>query len=288
MSFILFAFVFLVCDSPSFFFHSGELDEKLNHDSPIKNWIFIPAGSYLSGSNPDTLCIDHSFFISKFEVTNQQYLVYLNKVLAEKTIRVHGNKVIGVFRGDSVIQPGYYPYFYFKQMSDEDVFEIRWNKFALTNDKFKDHPVTNVTWFGAHAFAKHYGYRLPTSLEWEKAARGSNENKYPWGDTLSFQHANYFNSGDPFDNGTTPVGFYNEERRPGIKTKDNRSVYGVYDLTGNVSEWTCSSSILYPEYKIYRGGSWKNYAKDLPNYPTSEAGPTLATGYIGLRCVMTD
>ena len=157
----------------------------------------------------------------------------MEEALSSGDITVNSSTAQGYYTGDEYYSAGDYEYL---DLNDNDC-RIIWDGSSFSViEGYGNHPVVEVSWHGANAFAEHYGLRLPDEYEWEKAARGMTGADYPWGDSISGDNANYYNSGDPWDNGTTPAGYYNGENG----TTDSPSPYGAYDMAGNVWNWTHS------------------------------------------------
>ncbi len=194
----------------------------------------IPAGEFLMGSNDGgsdekpvhSVYLD-AYYIDKYEVTNEQFSKFLNE---------KGNQGEG---GATWVD-----------IDDEDcLIEYKNGKYQPRSG-YENHPVVEVSWYGARAYAKWAGKRLPTEAEWEKAARGGLiGKKYPWGDSIDSSKANY----DENLGRTTPVGSYPPNN------------YGLYDMAGNVWEWVSdwhdynyySSSNSYTNPQGPNGGSYR-------------------------------
>jgi formylglycine-generating enzyme required for sulfatase activity len=140
----------------------------------------------------------------------------------------------------------------------------------------ENHPIVNVSWHDAAAFAAWAGLVLPTEEEWEKAARGTDGREYPWGNTWDSArcHCSKKDLGDAKQ--TASVGSFAMGASP----------YGVQDMTGNVNEW-CDSWYHVNNTRVLRGGSWGNYSPD--GFRAACRGdyvPSIRYGSVGFRCVL--
>ena len=102
--------------------------------------------------------------------------------------------------------------------------------------EFNEYPVVNVTWLMAKQYCEWRGARLPSEAEWEKTARSTDGRSFPWGEDSGCTYANYTDAGGSCVGDTTAVGTYG----------NGRSLYGAFDLSGNVSEWVNSLYWTYP------------------------------------------
>jgi formylglycine-generating enzyme required for sulfatase activity len=260
--------------------------------------VLVPAGSFLMGTNnsdalkecrtvnPNLNCdafyfsdekpartvdLDYVYYIDQFEVTNERYDVCVTAGVCD-------------------------PPWNFDLIPGVEYFRV---------DQYKQYPVVNVTWDAANVYCEWRGGRLPTEMEWEKAARSGVENwLYPWGNDLADDKGNFcdvncgnswanqaFNDGYPY---TAPVGSFTSGASP----------FGVEDMAGNVSEWVADkygpypngqadvTSKYYGETRVRRGGSWYSLGSDLrvsrrdKNLPAPQViDPNSELGKIGFRCV---
>jgi len=239
--------------------------------------------------------IDYDYEIMITDVTNDQYVRYLNAALESRKIRIDGHSVIGYYPGEPFdahlhefeIGPGDKPH----MILDEPGLRVRFEGEVFSVlEGFENHPVTMVTWFGAKAYCDYFGFRLPTENEWEKAARGQDNRAYPWGNEIARNQANYYSSHDLFhklfgaQTITTPVGFYNGKSYDDYQTADGRSPYGLFDMAGNVWQWT-GDDYHDTHLRYMRGGSQANYEYNLRIWARNSAGPEFYGINIGFRCV---
>jgi serine/threonine-protein kinase len=137
----------------------------------------------------------------------------------------------------------------------------------------EDHPVVGVSLYEARAFAAWRGARLPTELEWEKAARGSDGRAYPWGDTFATERANSKNASLK---DTSPVGRFPEGLSP----------QGCHDMAGNVWEWTESFHDERRRFRVLRGGSWYDVPAFCRTTTRFSAKADYRSACVGFRCVV--
>lgn len=259
------------------------------------SWVIIPAGEFLSGQHNKPVMIDYDYEIMVTDVTVSQYVSYLNAGLADGRLIEKEDGIYGSYPGDEFhavkheveIPAGNY---IFVPLNDPaSRFTFNGTSFAVKTG-YENHPMADVSWFGAWDYCGYNNYRIPAELEWEKAARGSSDGRpFPWGEEISQSNANYYASRDPFEDmssfgsRTNPVGFYNGQVYDGYQTIDSASPYGLYDMAGNVWQWTGD---IYEgqHYRYLRGGSKDTYDMDLRIWVRNNATPTYYSPGVGFRC----
>jgi formylglycine-generating enzyme required for sulfatase activity len=266
-------------------------------DADTSKWSVIPAGEFSHGQFDEMAMIDYDYEAMVYDVTTSQYAAFLNAALADGKIKVaeRGDKIVGFYPGDEFrgvkheeeIKAGDWLFLPLNDPSQR----IKFDGITFTVQAgYETHPMTMVTWFGAWGYCGYYNWHLPTEMEWEKAARGADTRPFPWGDEITRENANFYSSRDPFEDmhsfgsRTTPVGFYNGQKYGDYQTVDSQSPYGLYDMAGNVWQWTGN---VYEgmHYRFLRGGSKDVYDMDLRIWVRNNATPTYYSPGVGFRCV---
>lgn len=257
-------------------------------------WAQIPAGEFYFGQHNDIASTD-AYEIMITDVTTQQYADFLNAALADGYVKMDGEQIIGFYPGDEFrgvkheekIEAGDWIFIPLNDPSQRIKFDG--TTFTVQNG-YENHPMTMVSWFGAWGYCGYYDWRLPTEMEWEKAGRGTDTRPFPWGEEIQRTNANFYSSRDPFEDmssfgsRTSPVGFYNGKQYDDYQTLNSASPYGLYDMAGNVWQWTGN---VYEgmHYRFLRGGSKDTYDMDLRLWVRNNATPTYYSPGVGFRCV---
>lgn len=238
-----------------------------------------------------------AFSIAVFEVTNAQYAQWLTRAFTEGRIQLHHSQSGIVVNKDGKILCRTVESDPLAQITAEIVDDKTIHFRSISE---RDHyPVIQVSWYGADAFCKDNGYRLPTEAEWEKAAgmgipvKNEPLKRYKYGfgeDQIDRTWANYRDL-DISERGekvlTSPVGFYNgvEHLNDGTVTHEAKCPFGAYDMSGNVWEWTVSWNDLDPEQKnkIVKGGCYDSLADGVRVSERIPIPPDYADIYTGFR-----
>ena len=225
----------------------------------------IPAGTFTMGS--PTTEVNRStdetqyqvtlsaFRMSKYDITNAQYAAFLNA------------KGIG---SDGIYASGAYP-------TQTLIYSNSSMGLQYTNNQwvpvagYENHPVINVTWYGATEFATYVGGTLPTEAQWEYACRAGSTTPFNTGTCLTDAQANY-DWADPYSTCTnTSTTFFGTTAAVGSYPGN---AFGLYDMHGNVFQWCADWYGTYPttaqtnptgpttgSRRVFRGGSWNYFAQ---------------------------
>jgi formylglycine-generating enzyme required for sulfatase activity len=317
-------------------------EQSISHNNIRGGMVHIPSGILEMGGDNDQADRNefpkHEVFIDSFlmdqtEVTNAQFKLFVEatgyKTVAERPLDWGEMKKQlppdTQKPADSLMQPGalvFKPTAYPVPLNDPSL----WWKWTLganwqhpsgygsNIDSLMDHPVVQIAWEDAEAFAKWIGKRLPTEAEWEWASRGGLPNTvYSWGNELipgDKAQANFWQGFFPYQNtgkdgyvGTSPVRSF------------AANGYGLYDMSGNVWEWcqdwfdaeyyskkdavnhntpgppkSYNPLMPFQQEKVIRGGSFLCSEEYCSGYRNSRRmGSTMDTGlnHTGFRCVIT-
>ncbi len=263
--------------------------------------VYVPEGEFLMGSivsdkdafvdeKPQHPVYLDAFWIDRTEVTNFMFKAYVS----ESKYKTDAEKI-----GQSSL--------YDTAKQDWEMVQgVNWQHpsgQSSTITGYENNPVVHVSWNDAQAYCKWAGKRLPSEAEWEKAARGTDSRKFPWGNTvpegnlLNFADKNTnlpaadkeINDGFMF---TAPVGSF----------PDGASPFGALDMAGNVWEWVrdkydkdyyAASPLLNPTgtqkglTTIFRGGSWTSRARYVRITNRGYSLPNVSDDNTGFRCALT-
>jgi formylglycine-generating enzyme required for sulfatase activity len=277
---------------------------RLDPPEPLEMTL-IPAGAYPVGTADTTLAfadedeyplhqavLTVGFYIRRTEVPNRLYVEFLKKEMEQGDPRVRYESNNIWYYPDRVepVEPDSIP----RKIVDLPLSAMYWDPDStavVVDPADAEHPVVGVNYYGAKAYAEHYGMRLPTEHEWEIAAKGAMvDYLYPWGTTITGSQANYNNLQSP-PGRVLPIGSYPNWPSP----------FGMLDMSGNVKEWTKDwygpyepGQIVNPPGPIFgtlrvvRGGSFLTTAAGVRVTAREATDPSITSSQLGFRTAFTD
>jgi eukaryotic-like serine/threonine-protein kinase len=243
--------------------------------------MFIPAGEFKMGSrsnDPDAFAHEKpqhdvyldAYWMDAYEISNGMFAQFVNET---------GHVTLAEKQG--------YSYGYDDNLKWEQNRGFTWRHPGGPSTRAEeDLPVVHVAFDDAEAYCRWAGGRLPTEAEWEKAARGEDERRYPWGNDFNPDYLRFKSS-------TGPVSVY--------AYPEGKSPYGIFNLAGNAFEWTqdwyqhdyySQSPRDNPrgapsgDLKVYRGGSWHSSQHRMRVTHRDVSKPDYMNHLLGFRCVM--
>jgi len=246
--------------------------------------VYVPEGDFIMGTPAGAGGDDEGplhkvtldgFWIDRTEVTNAQYRIFVGATgHREPTICESGGPTYG-------------------------------------DETKAEHPVVCVSWDDAKAYCEWAGGRLPTEAEWEKAARGTDERVYPWGNSFDGSRTNYCDTNCEFSHRDTTADDGYAKTAPVGSYPTGVSPYGALDMAGNVWEWVSDWYDFYyygesPQYnpqgpdspksnwqdsasgpsRVLRGGSWLGFDTNERSAYRAWSPPDKSDIVIGFRCVV--
>ncbi|MGB4976724.1 MAG: SUMF1/EgtB/PvdO family nonheme iron enzyme, partial [Anaerolineae bacterium] len=264
----------------------------------LDTFVEVPAGEFLYGDPPQKRRIEQRFWIARYPVTNAQYRRFMED---------HGYERSEFWSQDGwAWRTGTY------ETKETNKNNLNW--LAQRPSELRDQPyswddrersnpicpVVGITWFEAQAYATwldrqltelrladgrrllkppRYALRLPTEMEWERAARGTDGWEYPWGEPFDSVHCNT-DANDPEGKigiGATVVCTYPSGASP----------TGAWDMSGNVWEWTNSLYSRQEPFPVVRGGSWGGSPRYARCAVRLRYVPDFFYDYFGVRVVVS-